>query len=1131
MKILKYKSLWLIVAVIFTFQGAFAQMPQNRTLSTVLADALAQLPANKPEQYNQTMNSLITTGEEGILTLLQMMDATGKKSNDKIEFAISGWTNFVATNEIKRKEAANAYGKALKLTLGNTTKQFVIKQLELIGDESNIEVLASFLNDEKLAAPASQALANMEVDNAHRALIAALATAKTDQYKLILINAIGQTENENAEPAMLLLLKSNPTIELKSSIYRALSKVGSTASIPVLKDAAKQLNFDYGTTNATVSYVDLLNKLVNNYPTEVQREAEGLLIAATNLGKQNLRISAIELLMSIKSVDKNKLLTSVLKDPNTAFVSHALSLYTNYADQQGISQAIKSIKKNKSDDTKGAIMYWLGNKKANTAIPTITKYLKSENPALQKAAVRSLSDLGGENVLKTLIKMLSGTNSETLANVESALAGFDGNIANQLVLGYSKSSEEGKIIILNLLGLRKSTDYYQFVLGEMSAQSKNIQTKAAQTLRHVATINNLPDLFNQLENENGSYMAQIQDATNAVLSEISAENQLKLITERMNKSDKAYAYYQSLANTGTKAALDIIMKGYRESGKNAEYAFNALLTLKSFDAVYPLLDIVRDSKNNVEKGKAVNALTSLISKSDKTGMVKANYLQEIMPFAQTTEQKANILKHLGNTDTYQAFIFTEQFLDDKSVSEFAAQAGMKIALNNLSFTGANTNRILEKIKNALSGPDATYQRQAIDKYLFENKNAQGFESIFNGKDLTGWKGLVGNPISRAKMTKDELSSAQLKADTEANGSWKVENGQLIFVGKGNNLCTEKLYGDFEMMVDWKLFKGDEPDAGIYLRGTPQVQIWDTARVNVGAQVGSGGLYNNRQNESKPLTVADQKVGEWNTFHIKMVGDRVTVYLNGELVTNNVILENYWNANLPIFLTEQIELQAHGSKVAYRNIYIKEIARPEPFKLSKQEEKDGFEILFDGTNMHKWTGNTADYITQDGNIVIYPSNNYGGNLYTKEEFSDFIFRFEFQLTSGANNGLGIRTPMEGDAAYVGMELQILDNEDPIYKNLAPYQYHGSVYGIIPAKRGFLKPTGEWNYQEVIAKGDYIKITLNGTVILEGNIREATKQNGPMDHKLHPGLFNKQGHIAFLGHGSVVKFKDIRIKRIK
>ena len=470
-------------------------------------------------------------------------------------------------------------------------------------------------------------------------------------------------------------------------------------------------------------------------------------------------------------------------------------------------------------------------------------------------------------------------------------------------------------------------------------------------------------------------------------------------------------------------------------------------------------------------------------------------------------------------------------MDQAEVSETAALAAMNIALNNPSFAGAETTKILNKVSTTLKNPDAGYQRQSITKFLSENANEGGFVSIFNGRNLEGWKGLVENPVRRAAMSAKELATAQVKADKEAANDWKVVDGDILFDGAGyNNLSTEKQYGDFEMLIDWKLYPGPEPDAGIYLRGTPQVQIWDTARVDVGAQVGSGGLYNNAKNPSKPLKVADQKVGEWNTFRIRMVGERVSVWLNDELVTDNVILENYWDRSSPIFPTEQIELQAHGSRVAYRDIYIKEIPRPEPFNLSADEEKEGYQILFDGTNLDEWTGNKRDYAVESGHIVLHPSEGSGGNLYTEEEYDNFIFRFEFMLTPGANNGLGIRTPMEGDAAYQGMELQILDNDAPVYENLEIYQYHGSVYGVIPAKRGFLKPNGEWNYQEVVADGDNIRVILNGTTILEGNIREASV-NGTLDKRDHPGLLNKKGHIAFLGHGSKVKFRNIRIKELK
>jgi len=198
-------------------------------------------------------------------------------------------------------------------------------------------------------------------------------------------------------------------------------------------------------------------------------------------------------------------------------------------------------------------------------------------------------------------------------------------------------------------------------------------------------------------------------------------------------------------------------------------------------------------------------------------------------------------------------------------------------------------------------------------------------------------------------------------------------------------------------------------------------------------------------------------------------------------------------------------------------------------LPDEEKAEGFIALFDGLTLDRWTGNKESYVVEDGCIVVRPDRGSGGNLFTLDQYGDFILRFEFQLTPGANNGLGIRAPLEGDAAYKGMELQILDNTAEIYSELEPYQYHGSVYGVIPAKRGFLKPVGEWNEQEVIVDGNKIKVILNGTIIVDGDITEAIK-NGTMDKRDHPGLKRKTGHIGFLGHGSIVKFRSIRLKKL-
>ncbi len=212
----------------------------------------------------------------------------------------------------------------------------------------------------------------------------------------------------------------------------------------------------------------------------------------------------------------------------------------------------------------------------------------------------------------------------------------------------------------------------------------------------------------------------------------------------------------------------------------------------------------------------------------------------------------------------------------------------------------------------------------MSKPAKDNSPPEGFIALFNGKNLNGWKGLLAppldNPAKRAVLSPEHLKAAQEKADERMRAHWKVVNGTLEFDGKGDSLCTVRDYGDFEMLVDWKIL--EKGDSGIYLRGSPQVQIWDPKQHGVG----SGGFFNNEKNPSKPTTVADKPVGEWNNFRIIMVGDKVHVFLNGELVVNNVTLENYWERGKPIYPTGQIELQNHGNNLWFKNVYLREIPR-------------------------------------------------------------------------------------------------------------------------------------------------------------------------------------------------------------
>ena len=237
-----------------------------------------------------------------------------------------------------------------------------------------------------------------------------------------------------------------------------------------------------------------------------------------------------------------------------------------------------------------------------------------------------------------------------------------------------------------------------------------------------------------------------------------------------------------------------------------------------------------------------------------------------------------------------------------------------------------------------------------------------------------------------------------------------------------------------------------------------------------------------------------------------------------------LLEKMGKEEEAIATTQEVIQFAEEISDEWAIVYFKE-----KLALLEQGPETGFVSLFNGENLEGWVGNMKSYIVEDGTILVNPKGGGGGNLYTEKEYSDFILRFEFQLTPGANNGLGIHAPLEGDAAYVGKELQILDNRAEKYAKLKPYQYHGSVYGIIPAKRGFQTPVGSWNEQEVYVKGSKVRVVLNGTVILEGDFLDASKE-GTMDGREHPGLERTNGHIGFLGHGDVLRFRNIRIKEL-
>jgi hypothetical protein len=409
---------------------------------------------------------------------------------------------------------------------------------------------------------------------------------------------------------------------------------------------------------------------------------------------------------------------------------------------------------------------------------------------------------------------------------------------------------------------------------------------------------------------------------------------------------------------------------------------------------------------------------------------------------------------------------------------------------------------------------------------------KGFRALFNGQDLSGWYGW--NPHTSAKLQGAKKAANLEQQRAEFSQHWRAEKGELVNAGTGPYATTTADFGDIELLIEYKTVA--KADSGIYLRGTPQVQIWDTnqpddaKRPDRRPRLGSGGLFNNTAGAPgrDPLVKADKPFGEWNAFRIRQIGARTWVWLNGKLVVDGAVMENYWDRTQPLPAKGPIMLQTHGGEIRWRNIFILELTPAESLRWLQEKQSAGYEPLFNGRDFTGWLGATDSCAVVDGAMVWQAGK--GGTVYYKEPFTNFSARLQFKVPPGGNNGLAIRYPGEGDTAYSGMcELQVLDEDYERVKGakLDARQVHGSAYGMTAAARGYQFPVGEWNFQEVTVTGSTIRVELNGTVILNTDLSQV---NEYMAGKAHPGKTRTSGFFGFAGHNDPVAFRYVTARQL-
>ncbi len=1086
----KLNVLFAVLAAI-VMQGAL-NAQDVRTVETRVADLLARLPADNQNLTARLMEEMYSLGDEGTALICRQVVPAGTGDDTKARYAISTLTGHLSADKdnIRKSVWEKQCIRFMKAADEREVRAFFMKQLNLVGSDNTVEALADYVRNVEVCDDAVMALQSVGSNEAHKLLASAITEGECPCAAQIMV-ALADSRYSGAVQSYLNWYAKGNQGEKAAALY-ALAVTGDPAALPVLQGAAESAGYRWeltGAVQALLLYAKTIGLAGDTHG--MKKITDQVITKSMTPATAGQRLAAMSVVVAVQGEDALPMLLKAADDPDIAVRGGALRLAGLLPGEAATKKWIKKYPK-ATGEAKPEILFMLGERGDELAVPLILKALDDPSQETANEAVAALAKLQGAKAVDRIISQILKYDNEeghrAAAGVLTTI--LDSTSIKKVAESLPASHGHGTVALIWLLSWSGRNEYFDDILRYVNSEDLGVRAAAISSLGSLASWNDQPSIISLLQSTSEKQeIAELQRAlATAAMKAGDAEKRSEKILTALDKPGDKLRLIPLLAQTGGNEAVRRVAKEFENGDAiTRDVCFDALAHWSDHSALKALYDICA-SGNKTFGRPAFDAYMRMVSVADLTPERKLLLIKEIAPQAVAPDAKADMMALAASLGIRPAGIFISSWLSDPT----------------------------EEV------------RSAAQEALNEMKLPAGevFVPMFNGKDLSEWHGLVGNPITRAAMKPKELAAKQKESDLKMLDNWSVRDGMIWFTGKGDNLCSVKEYGDFELYLDWRITK--DGDSGIYLRGSPQVQIWDTSRAEAGAQVGSGGLYNNEKNPSSPLKVADNPVGEWNTFRILMTGERVSVWLNGELVTDNVVMENYWNREIPIFEKGAVELQAHGTDLAFRDIFIREIS-PAEYNLTDEEKESGFVSLFNGRNLDGWVGNKTSYTVENGMIVIKPGDDSGGNLYTGREYSDFNFRFEFQLTPGANNGLGIRTPLEGDAAYVGMELQILDNDAAIYADLEPYQYHGSVYGVIPAKRGFLKPVGEWNYEEVIVKGTRVSVILNGTVIVEGDIA-GSRDKGTIDGKDHPGLKRSTGHIGFLGHGSVVRFRNIRIREL-
>jgi len=916
-----------ILAVFIAFYSASsgdAATADRTPLQYKITNILNKYPALSRAEMDGLAAELLSLGREGVQEVCLRLATPGKEANPSARYAIDSLSLHLSRPggiEKDRILYVGALFAALDKVPEAEAKAFIISQVQTVGRGEAVKPLARYIKDPRLGEPAIRALLSIRNPEAEKILLMSLGTAK-GMTRTAVVKALGDLRSRAAVERILPLADSRDET-LREVTLQSLAEIGDERVEPKLS------------TFPIVSSADERARAASRYLLFARRQAEAgqkdacvricrnLIDKLASPQESQVRSEALSLLFETLGKDALEELLQAMDSPDRQYRVHALELAASVPGLEATERWLERIP-SASLEARADIIDMLGGRGDKAALPLILENIHNGEKAVCLAAIPAAFKLGGREALPNLMPLLSAGDDEETVLVKQALLGAPGEVAVTLAVeAFTNAPPVAKKALIEVLAARRARAHADLIWEAVKSGNEVVRPAALTALESVIREEDLPRTIDLLLSAaSPAEVSSIQNALAAAAGLIpDPERRADLILAALGKEKGARRtdLIRPLARIGGAKALQAVAVETESSDpKVRTEAVYALSQWPDMGASEVLLDIVRTAADRKHAYLAVQGYVRLVNASEMPADQKLDLLKGALETAKEANEKSLVVSALSGIRTKESLRTALFLLSDPVLRAKAAESAARIAMpvpGDKGFAGIETARFLKKASAFL---EDEWIREQVERRAADILVQEGFVSLFNNEDLLGWKGLVENPVKRAKMSPAELLAAQQEADDDMRLHWKVLDGVLVFDGKGQNLCSASEYGNFELFLDWKIGPGG--DSGIYLRGSPQVQIWDPAK----GPEGSGGLYNNEVGPSKPLVPADNPVGSWNTFHILIIGDRVTVFLNDVLVVKDVIMENYWERGKPIDPTGQIELQAHSTPLDFKDIYIREI---------------------------------------------------------------------------------------------------------------------------------------------------------------------------------------------------------------